>query len=121
MQKGQIEAELAKSMDKRFWSDLQDRLNSVKENAVEYKLQKPELAWNKMRKSTPADFLESPETAISKDTIVTIVKGLISHPEGFNPLKKVEKMLENRRIDMRKKSNVDWAAAELLAYEFNLT
>jgi 2-oxoglutarate dehydrogenase E1 component len=116
MEKGQIEAELVKSMDERFWSDLQDRLDSVKEKPVAYEFQKPELAWQKMKKSTPDDFLESPETAISKETIVTIVKGLAEYPEGFQPLKKVQKMLDSRRIDMRKKENVDWAAAELLAY-----
>lgn len=115
-EKGQIEAELAQSMDKRFWSDLQDRLEMVKEKAKPYELQKPELAWGKMRKSNPSDFLESPDTAISKDMIVEIVKGLIEVPEGFDPLRKIQKMLEGRRLDMRKKGNVDWAAAELLAY-----
>jgi 2-oxoglutarate dehydrogenase E1 component len=44
-----------------------------------------------MKKSSPDDFLESPETAISKETIVTIVKGLAEYPEGFQPLKKGSK------------------------------
>lgn len=116
MEKGQIEAQMVKDMDKRFWSDLQDRLDSVKEKTTTYEFQQPELAWQKMRKSNPSDFIESPETAISKDAVIKIVKGLASYPEGFQPLKKVQKMLDSRRIDMRKKENVDWAAAELLAY-----
>ncbi|MCP4120445.1 MAG: 2-oxoglutarate dehydrogenase E1 component [Bacteroidetes bacterium] len=115
-EKGQIEAELVKSMDKRFWSDLQDRLEMVKEKIKPYEHQGPELAWKEMRKVKPVDFLESPETAISKEDIVTIVKGLIKMPEGFQPIRKVQKMLASRRLDMRKKENVDWAAAELLAY-----
>ncbi|MEZ5002157.1 MAG: 2-oxoglutarate dehydrogenase E1 component [Chitinophagales bacterium] len=115
-EKGQIEAELAKKMDERFWSDLQDRLDMVKEKSRPYDYQQPELAWQKMRKSKPSDFEESPDTSISKETIVEIVKGLINIPEGFSVLRKVQKMLESRRLDMRKKENVDWAAAELMAY-----
>jgi 2-oxoglutarate dehydrogenase E1 component len=115
-EKGQIEKELAESMDKRFWTDLQDRLEMVKQQSRPYEHQLPELAWQKMRKPKPADFLESPDTSISKEDIVTIVKGLIRVPEGFTPLRKVNKYLESRRLDMRKKKNVDWAAAELMAY-----
>jgi 2-oxoglutarate dehydrogenase E1 component len=37
-------------MDERFWSDLQDRLDSVKEKPVAYEFQKPELAWQKNEK-----------------------------------------------------------------------
>ena len=115
-ERGQVEKELAESMDKRFWSDLQDRLDMIKEKATHYEHQLPELAWQKMRKSIPKDFYSSPETAISKETIATIVKGLIKLPEGFQPLRKVDKYLATRRLDMRKKKNVDWAAAELIAY-----
>ena len=115
-EKGQIEAELVKNMDGRFWSDLQDRLEMVKEKPRSYDYQQPELAWQKMTTSKPSDFEESPDTFISKEVIVEIVKGLIKIPEGFSPLRKVQKMLEGRRVDMRRKENIDWAAAELLAY-----
>ena len=37
--------ELAKEMEKKFWSDLQERLDEVKQNPLPYKYQAPEIAW----------------------------------------------------------------------------
>ncbi len=116
MEKGQIEKELVESMNERFWSDLQDRLDSVKEKPRTYEFQSSEKAWLKLRKSRPSDFEESPETAISKDTIVKLIKGLRFVPEGFKPNRKIQKMLNVRREDMRENDTIDWAAAELMAY-----
>ncbi len=115
-EQGSIESDLVKQMNDRFWKDLQDRLNNTKEKPRPYVYQSPELAWAELRKATADDFIESPETAISKDTIVTIVKGLIKVPENFKPLAKVQKMLDSRREMMKTNKSVDWAAAELLAY-----
>jgi len=106
----------AKKMEKDFMSDLQDRLDNVRQKPQDYTYQEPELAWQKLRISTPEDFEESPKTKISKTKIATIVKGLIKVPEGFTPLRKVDKMLDQRRKLMKEQKSVDWAAAELLAY-----
>ena len=116
MSRGDIEAEMAKKMDQDFWKDLQDRLDNVKQKPLPYEYQEPELAWKALRKSTPNDFDVSPKTAISKTKIATIVKGLIKVPDGFTPLRKVDKMLEERRKLMRDNKTIDWAGAELLAY-----
>lgn len=108
--------ELADKLDQEFWDELQDRLDMVKEKAVEYKPQPPELAWAKLRSSTHADFQISPKTAITKAKATKIIKALVSAPEGFTPLRKVAKYLENRREIMQEEKTVDWAAAELMAY-----
>jgi len=114
--RGDIEAEMAAKMDEEFWKELQDRLDLVKQKQVPYTYQEPELAWKALRESTPEDFVSSPKTAISKDTIATIVKGLIQVPEGFQPLRKVQKMLEERRALLSEQNKLDWAGAELIAY-----
>ncbi len=114
--RGDIEAELAKQMNEAFWGELQDRLDLVKQKQIPYTYQEPELAWKALRDATSEDFKSSPDTGISKDTIATIVKGLIQVPEGFTPLRKVQKMLEERRQLMRTEGLIDWAAAELIAY-----
>ncbi len=113
---GAIGNELVTKLNERFWQDLQDRLNMVKEKPRPYTYQNPEIAWQEHRKSIPDDFQISPKTSITKDKISTIVKGLIKKPENFEPLRKIQKMLDNRREIMRKNKSVDWAAAELLAY-----
>ena len=116
VERGDFDAELAKKMDKEFWDELQARLDNVKEKPIPYAFQDLEIAWEKLGKANAKDFEKSPKTAISKTKIGEIVKGLIKVPEGFSPLRKVNKMLDNRRKIMRQEKTVDWAAAELLAY-----
>ncbi|MBB00682.1 MAG: 2-oxoglutarate dehydrogenase E1 component [Saprospirales bacterium] len=115
-ERGEIEAEVARRLDKEFWDDLQARLDQVKENKVEYAKQEVEKAWDKTRSSKPEDFQSSPKTGISKSTVKTLVSALSTHPEGFKPLRKVDKYLKNRQKTMHDDKTVDWAAAELLAY-----
>ncbi len=114
--RGEIDAELAKGMDKEFWKDLQDRLDDVKQHPLPYNYQEPELAWKELRKSKPEDFEQSPDTSVTKDFIDKVLKGLMTYPEGFEPLKKVESMLAARRKIFLEDGYADWATGELLAY-----
>ena len=52
---------MAKEMEKKFWDDLQERLDEVKQNPLPYQYQKPEEAWRKLRKATSEDFDQSPD------------------------------------------------------------
>lgn len=113
---GHIEADLAKDMDKAFWKQLQDRLDMVKEKPLPYHFQEPELHWKALRKATEADFESSPETAVDRAVVETVIQGLIKVPDGFQPLKKVQKMLDERRKMFFETKQLDWASAELLAY-----
>lgn len=113
---GSIEAELAKEMEKKFWADLQERLDDIKQNPLPYTYQKPELWWQDLRKANEKDFVESPVTAISEEDFTTIFNSLMQLPEGFNPLKKVEKLLQDKIKLFETEKAVDWATAELMAY-----
>ena len=53
-------------MEKKFWDDLQERLDGVKQNPLPYHYQKPEEAWRKLRKATAEDFDQSPITDIKR-------------------------------------------------------
>ncbi len=57
--------ELTKQMEKKFWSDLQERLDEIKQNPLPYKFQQPEKWWLKLRKATATDFEQSPDTSIT--------------------------------------------------------
>lgn len=113
---GAVTAEMAKRMEKEFWDELQARLDSVKQKPLPYKVQPNELAWKKLRKATSEDFKKSPDTGIGKNTADKLVEGLNKVPEGFVPLKKVQKYLEDRKRLSLEEKKVDWAAAELMAY-----
>ena len=117
IQNGEPEAQaLAKDMEKKFWADLQERLDEVKQHPLPYKYQAPELAWQNMGKATDADFQSSPVTAVSQERFNLLFERLMQFPQVFKPLKKVEKLLQEKIKLMEAEQKVDWATAELMAY-----
>ena len=117
LENGEADAqELAKAMEKKFWADLQERLDEIKQNPLPYHYQPPELEWKKLRRAVPGDFDQSPVTSISEDSFNTVFKAMMSWPEGFKPLRKVEKILQDKVKLFETEHKVDWATAELLAY-----
>ncbi len=114
--RGDVDAQLASEMDKTFRAQLQDRLNDVEQKKLPYKVQKLEEEWHKLRKSTPEDFDASPSTAIKKTVIDKVGKALTTIPEGFKPIKQIEKLLKDRKAAFFDKKELSWAEAELLAY-----
>ena len=109
-------SELAEEMEKKFWSDLQERLDEIKQNPLPYKYQMPEMWWQSLRKATSADFDSSPITAISKDNAESMFRKIMKWPEGFKPLRKVEKILHDKIKLFESENKLDWASGELLAY-----
>jgi len=117
LQHGEADArELAKEMETMFWDDLQQRLDEVKQKPLPYKYQKPEMWWKELRKATQADFDESPETGITEKKFRQYFNSLMQWPKGFSPLKKVEKLLQDKIKLFEAEGKVDWATGELLAY-----
>ncbi len=64
IERGDIDAQVAKQMDKEFRALLQDRLNMVKQKALPYTLQATEEEWAELKKADETDFYESPDTSI---------------------------------------------------------
>ncbi|MBX9853298.1 MAG: 2-oxoglutarate dehydrogenase E1 component [Cytophagaceae bacterium] len=116
IERGDVDAELAKNMDKEFREMLQDRLNQVKQKPLPYTFQKMEKEWQELRHSKPEDFEKSPDTFISQEVIDKVGKALITLPEGFKPLKQIEKLLKERKEQFFDAKVLNWASAELLAY-----
>lgn len=108
--------ELAKEMEKKFWQDLQERLDEVKQNPLPYHYQAPELAWRSLRKATEEDFHKSPDTAIPESEVARLVDGLMKWPDTFKPLRKIEKLLQDKKKLLENEQKLDWSTAELLAY-----
>ncbi|BAV04580.1 2-oxoglutarate dehydrogenase E1 component [Filimonas lacunae] len=117
LQNGEPDAqELAKEMEKKFWADLQERLDEVRQKPIPYTFQKPEEWWRELRRSTETDFDKSPETAISAEEVTRLFNGLMKKPDNFSPLKKVEKLLQDKVKVFEAEQKIDWATGELLAY-----
>jgi 2-oxoglutarate dehydrogenase E1 component len=117
MENGESDAKaLAKEMEQQFLADLQERLDEVKQNPLPYTFQKPELWWKNLRRAVPADFESSPATAISEQDFSSLFDGLMKWPANFKPLKKVEKLLQDKVKLYSDQQKVDWATGELMAY-----
>lgn len=108
--------EMAKEMEKKFWSDLQERLDEVKQHPLPYQYQAPELVWKSMVRATQKDFEQSPATAINEAQFRSLFNSIMNMPDGFKPLKKIEKLLHDKITLLEKESKVDWSTGELLAY-----
>ena len=107
---------LATDMEKKFWSDLQERLDEIKQNTLPYKYQAPELVWRSLRKATSEDFDVSPDTSIKEADFRLLFDALMEIPGEFKPLKKIQKLIQDKVVLLSKDNKLDWATAELLAY-----
>ncbi|TRX53030.1 2-oxoglutarate dehydrogenase E1 component [Fulvivirga sp. M361] len=119
--RGDIDEKRATLLDKEFRSTLQDRLNEVKQKPLPYKPQKLEEEWKALRRSEFKDFEKSPDTSITQQSLDKVAKALTTIPEGFKPIKQIEKLLKDRNTNFYEKKSLNWADAELLAYGSLLT
>ncbi len=117
LENGEADAkDLAKEMEKKFWADLQERLDDIKQNPLPYHYQQPELAWKSLRKATEEDFDKSPVTAINDGDFKKVFDALMKWPDDFKPLKKVEKIIQDKIKLHNEEGKIDWATGELMAY-----
>ncbi len=122
MENGEADAQaLAKEMEQQFLADLQERLDEVKQNPLPYSYQPPELVWKSLRKAVADDFDASPVTAISNEQFKLLFDGLMKWPADFKPLRKVEKLIQDKLKLFSDEKKVDWATGELMAYGSLLT
>lgn len=108
--------DLAKDMEQHFWDDLQKRMDEMKEKPIPYQLQSPEQAWANLRYSKHEDFESSPDTAIAPKEVDRLFKAIMNMPEGFQPLRKIKKLLDEKVKLYEDQQMIDWATGELLAY-----
>lgn len=113
---GDETSKLAEEMEKKYWDDLQARLDNVKQNPLPYTYQKPERWWQSLRKSTEEDFNSSPVTAVPEAELKKLFTAIMQIPDGFTPLKKIYKILQEKEKIFKDQNKFDWATAELLAY-----
>ncbi|HYG20717.1 MAG TPA: 2-oxoglutarate dehydrogenase E1 component [Ohtaekwangia sp.] len=116
VERGDLDAALADELDKTFRNQLQDRLNEVKQKPLPYKPQKIEAEWEQMRWAKGEDFDKSPDTSIKENIVEKVGRALTTIPEGFKPLKQIEKLLKDRTTAFFEEKVLGWAEAELLAY-----
>lgn len=112
---GDIEAGIAKEMEKSFRSMLQDMLEEAKQQEKAVISSFLEGDWKGLRMATSKDFERSPETAISKKRFDELAERIVTLPENKKIYRKISKVFEDRK-KMVENDTFDWAMGELLAY-----
>ena len=113
---GELGKQMAEQLEKEFWNELQNRLDAVKQKDLPYTYQAPEKAWKELKLTVdPEDFKESPKTGIDKATIEKVINHLMTIPDNFTPLGKINRLLKGKQ-KLLDKDHLDWAMGELLAY-----
>ncbi len=113
---GELEAGLAKEMEKQFKGLLQQRLNEAKEITSTYSDVKFGGAWADMRLATAKDFDVSPDTSVKKNTLLEVAKRISTLPADKKFFKKIEKLFDERKKMATTSHVFDWAMGEQLAY-----
>jgi 2-oxoglutarate dehydrogenase E1 component len=113
---GIVEANLAKEMEKSFKDLLQSNLDNSKLREKTKVTPFMEGRWSEFRLSTPADFEQSPVTAVDKKTITAIAEKITSLPSDKQFFNKIVRLFDDRKQMMKEPGRLDWAMGELLAY-----
>lgn len=111
-----ISAEDVNKLDVDFKNVLEEHFNEAKnsKNTEVFPIMQEE--WKDFKITfDDKDILEIKKTNISKNKIDELTKTITSIPIGKTLVKKIEKLLEDRR-NMISKDSIDWGMAENLAY-----
>lgn len=115
MQGDQSFKKLAEDMEKEFQNFLQDRFERKHQKEVQRLGKGPHQEWKNLRFSKAEDWDKSPHTGVSKNNLDKIAKAITTVPDSVKPLKKAQRILQDR-AKKYEESKIDWPLAEKLAY-----
>ena len=116
LQEGVVEAHAIDQMENEFKKLLEgqfDRSKQIEKNVITPFMEEE---WSKLRFATESDFDASPDTGFSPDTLREIARKITHIPEGKQPYKKIERLLQDRYDMVFERNALDWGMAEHLAY-----
>jgi len=115
MAQGQVEADLAREMEKSFKAMLQKSLDSAKAATKIPYTDRLEGTWKGLRRANDKDFIKSPDTAVDIKILKKIGEKISTLPSNKNFFSKSKRLFDERLKNVHE-GKADWAMAELLAY-----
>lgn len=115
IERGDVTDKDGEELENKFWAELQERLDMVKQKALPYVYQEPEQQWRKLKKTIDVADMVTPETGITRKDADKILKHLMTLPEGFTPLSKINRLQKSKQ-ELLDKGLIDWSFGELMAY-----
>ncbi len=115
VERGDVDPKLGEELEQKFWAELQDRLDMVKQNVLPYVYQEPEQHWRELKKTIDEADMVTPVTGVDKKAAEKILKHLMTLPKEFTPNSKI-KRLQKAKQELIDKGQIDWSFGELMAY-----
>ncbi len=112
---GVITIDFAKKLEAEYNDHLENEFEISREAEKAFVWDFLKTTWKGYRKSTPADFLVSPQTGVKKEILLDLGKKLSTLPEGKKYFRKISKIFEDR-YNAITEDKLDWGSAEMLAY-----
>jgi len=114
---GDVNADMAKEMEKKFRDLLQEKLNESKA-ADRFTDSIPMFggAWEGLHAASEKDLTAPVATTVKADELLSVGKILSTLPSGKTFFKKIEKLFEERAKMVNDTKVFDWAMGELMAY-----
>jgi 2-oxoglutarate dehydrogenase E1 component len=112
---GILTKEKAKELEQAYIDHLEKEFEISRKAEKAYVWDFLSKTWEGYRKSTPEDFIISPETGVSKDKLIELGKKLSTLPEGKKYFRKISKIFDDR-MNAILEDKLDWGSAEMLAY-----
>ena len=110
-----VTADEVKEMEKQIFDKMEANYEHIKISQEDYV--KP---FSDIPVSVPQEEIDSVrndgKTAVSREMLETVVKGLTELPASFNLHPKLKKFIEGRKEFIEKNSGADWAMGEALAF-----
>ena len=112
---GVLSKDQAKELEQKFnaYLDEEYEISRKNEKALVYDFLSS--TWKGFRHSTLEDFVNSPETGVSKSKLLELGEKLATLPEGKKYFRKIAKIFKDR-MSAIKGDKLDWGSAEMLAY-----
>ncbi|MEO8087425.1 MAG: 2-oxoglutarate dehydrogenase E1 component [Bacteroidota bacterium] len=115
LSQGEVEANLAKEMEKAFKDQLQKNLDLARQKTMSEVSAYLEGSWKGLRIATEKDFDNSPATGFDKKQLLDIGERITTLPADKKFFTKSVKLFNDRKA-MLANDKLDWAMGELLAY-----
>jgi len=112
---GVLSKDQAKELEQKFnaYLDEEYEISRKNEKALVYDFLSS--TWKGFRHSTLEDFVNSPDTGVSKSKLLELGEKLATLPEGKKYFRKIAKIFKDR-MNAIKGDKLDWGSAEMLAY-----
>lgn len=121
MAQGIIDNSFVSKIEEEYKAKLEENLNASRQKSLTVITPFLQNYWNGFEQVSSDVMLQKFDTTFPKEKLDAIAEVLTTLPSDKKFIKKIEKLIEDRRVMYYDTNKLDWAMAELLAYGSLLT